>query len=68
MTIYLSWGFYQLPMEPKSQNNTAFSTPFGSLQMATHANVLGGQSEYISKSNGTRACWTHMEHYGTLFG
>ena len=26
----MSWGFYQLPMEPKSQNYTAFSTPFGS--------------------------------------
>ena len=24
------WGFYQLPMEPKSQNYTAFSTPSGS--------------------------------------
>ena len=29
-TIDMSWGSYQLPMEPKSQNNTAFSTPFGS--------------------------------------
>ena len=25
-------GFYQLPMEPKSQNYTAFSTPFGSFK------------------------------------
>ena len=31
-TIDMSWGFYQLPMEPKSQNYTAFSTPFGSLK------------------------------------
>ena len=31
-TIDMSWGFYQLPMEPKSQNYTAFSTPFGSFQ------------------------------------
>ena len=28
----MSWGFYQLPMEPKSQNYTAFSTPFGSFK------------------------------------
>ena len=28
----MSWGFYQLPMEPKSQNDTAFSTPFGSFK------------------------------------
>ena len=28
----MSWGFYQLPMEPKSQNYTAFSTVFGSLK------------------------------------
>ena len=27
-TIDKSWGFYQLPMEPQSQNYTAFSTPF----------------------------------------
>ena len=26
-TIDISWGFYQLPMEPKSQNYTTFSTP-----------------------------------------
>ena len=31
-TIDMSWGFYQLPMEPKSQNYTAFSTPFGSFK------------------------------------
>ena len=28
----MSWGCYQLPMEPKSQNYTAFSTPFGSFK------------------------------------
>ena len=28
-TIDMSWGFYQLPMEPKSQKYTTFSTPFG---------------------------------------
>ena len=28
----MSWGFYQLPMEPKNQNYTAFSTPFGSIK------------------------------------
>ena len=31
-TIDMSWGFYQLAMEPKSQNYTAFSTPFGSFK------------------------------------
>ena len=25
-TIDMSWGFYQLPMKPKSQNYTAFNT------------------------------------------
>ena len=25
----MSWGFHQLPMEPESQNYTAFSTRFG---------------------------------------
>ena len=29
-TIDMSWGFYQLPMDEKSQDFTAFSTPFGS--------------------------------------
>ena len=28
--------------------------------MATNANGINGQSEYISKSSGTRACWTHL--------
>ena len=54
-TIDISWGFYQLPVETKSHNYTEFSTPFGILQMATHANGVDGQSEKISKSNGTRA-------------
>ena len=31
-TIDMSWGFYQLPMEPKSQNYTAIITPFGSFE------------------------------------
>ena len=31
-TIDLSWGFYDLPNEPKSQNYTAFSTLFGSFK------------------------------------
>ena len=31
-TIDMSWGFYQLPMGPKSQNYTALSTPFGSFK------------------------------------
>ena len=32
MTIGMSWGFYRLPMEPKIQNHTALSTPFGSFK------------------------------------
>ena len=28
----MSWGLYQLPMEPKYRNYTAFSTPFGSFK------------------------------------
>ena len=31
-TIDMSWGFYQLPMDAKSQDYTAFSTPFGSFK------------------------------------
>ena len=31
-TIDMTWKFYQLPMEPKSQNYTALSTPFGSFK------------------------------------
>ena len=31
-TVDMSWGFYQLPMEPKSQIYIAFSTPFGSFK------------------------------------
>ena len=31
-TIDMSWGFYQLLMEPKGQNYTTFSTPFGFLK------------------------------------
>ena len=31
-TIDLSWGFYHLTMETKSQNYTAFSAPFGSIK------------------------------------
>ena len=31
-TLDMSWGFYQLPMEPESQNCTVFSTPFGSIK------------------------------------
>ena len=31
-TIDMSWGFYQLPMDIKSQDLTAFSTPFGSFK------------------------------------
>ena len=28
----MSWGFHQLPREPKSENHTAFSTHLGSLK------------------------------------
>ena len=31
-TIDMSWGFYQIPMDVKSQDFTAFSTPFGSFK------------------------------------
>ena len=31
-TTDVCWGFYQLPMEPKSQNYTAISTLFGSFK------------------------------------
>ena len=31
-TIYMSWGFYHLPMAEESQDYTAFSTPFGSFE------------------------------------
>ena len=31
-TIDMSWGFYQIPMDEKSQDYTAFSTPFGSFK------------------------------------
>ena len=31
-TIDMLWGFYQLPMADKSQDYTAFSTPFGSFR------------------------------------
>ena len=32
-TIDMSWGFYQIPMDEKSQDYTAFSTPFGSFKL-----------------------------------
>ena len=35
--------------------------------MATHAKTFDGQSEYISKSDGTRARWTHVEQYCIIF-
>ena len=41
-TIDMSWGFYQLPIEPKSQNYTAFSTPFGSFKWLRKAMGLTG--------------------------
>ena len=31
-------------------------------QMATHANGIDVQSKNITEFNGTRACWTHVEH------
>ena len=31
-TIHMSWGFYQLPMQPKNHNYTAFGTTFGSFK------------------------------------
>ena len=41
-TIDMSWGFSQLPMEPKYQNYTAFSTPFGSFKRLRMAMGLTG--------------------------
>ena len=41
-TIDMSWGFYQLPMEPKSQNYTAFSKPFGSFKWLRMPTALTG--------------------------
>ena len=64
-TMETSWGFYQLPIEPKSQNYTNpvhFWTP----QMVTHANLIDGQFKCISDSSGTRARRTHVEHHCTL--
>ena len=69
-TIDKSWGFFSYKWNLKvktSQNYTAFCSHFGSWKMAKHANGIDGQSEYISKSNGARAHWTHVEHYRTLF-
>ena len=61
----MSWGFYQLPMEPKIQNYTAFSTPFGSFKWLRMPMGLTGSPNTFQRSNGTRTCWTHMEHYST---
>ena len=63
-TIDMSWGFYQLPLEPECQNYRAFSKyTFWTLQMATYPNGIDGQSEHSSKSDGTSAWWTHVENY-----
>ena len=47
-------GFYQLPMIPKSQNYTAFSTPFGSfkwlrmpMRLTGSANTFQGVMEHV---------------------
>ena len=53
-------------MEPKSQNYTAFSTHFGSFKWLRMPMGLTGSPKNISKFNGTRACWTQVEHYRTL--
>ena len=48
-TIYMSWGFYQLPMEPKSQNYTAFRTPFGSFKwLRTPMGLTGSPNTFQS--------------------
>ena len=46
-TIDMSWGFYQLPVEPKSQNYTAFSTPFGSFKRPRMPMGLTGRPNTI---------------------
>ena len=43
-TLDMSWEFYQLPMEPKSQNYSAFSTPFGSFKWLRMPMGLTGSS------------------------
>ena len=45
----MSEGFYQLPMEPKCQNHTAFSKPFGSFKWVRMPMRLTG-SPNISQS------------------
>ena len=65
-TIDMSWGFYQLPMEPKNQNGTASCIPFGSFKWLRMPLGLTGTPNTFKKSNGTRACWTHVEYYCTL--
>ena len=52
-TIDMSWGFYQLPMDIKSQDLTAFSTPLGSpLQVAPNTHGSYRESEQFSEPNG----------------
>ena len=46
-TIDMSWGFYQLPMEPKSKNYTAFSTLFGSFKWLRMPMELTGSANTI---------------------
>ena len=41
-TIDMSWGFYQLPLKTKSQDYTAFSTPFGSFKWLVMPMGLAG--------------------------
>ena len=45
----MSWGFYQLPMEPKCQNYTAFSTPFRSFKwLRMPMGLTGSQNTFQS--------------------
>ena len=45
----MSRGFYQLPMEPNSQNYTAFSTLFGSFKwLRMPVGLMGSPSTFQS--------------------
>ena len=59
-------GMLSAPNGTLEAKTTQHLVQFWIPQTATHAYGIDGQSKYISKSNGTRACWTHVERYRTL--
>ena len=66
-TIDMSWGFHQLPMEPKSQNYTAFSTPFGSFKWLRMPMGLTGSPNTFQSLMEHVLVGLTWEHYRTLF-